>query len=80
MGNLYRRCGKRTLDLVVCAGAAVVLLPFTGGVALLVRIRLGAPVLFRQQRPGLHGRPFMLLKLRTMTDARDAQGSLLPDA
>ena len=80
MGNLYRRWGKRTLDLVVCAGAAIVVVPVTAGIALVVRIRLGAPVLFRQQRPGLHGRPFMLLKLRTMTDARDAQGSLLPDA
>src|SRR3954464_11702067 len=49
-------------------------------VALLVRIKLGSPVLFRQQRPGLYGRPFMLLKFRTMTDARDQAGNLLPDA
>ena len=80
MKGAYRRGGKRALDLVVCAGAAVVLLPVLAGVALLVRIFLGAPVLFRQQRPGLHGRPFMLLKFRTMTDARDAQGNLRPDA
>jgi lipopolysaccharide/colanic/teichoic acid biosynthesis glycosyltransferase len=49
-------------------------------VSLFVRLKLGSPVLFCQQRPGLHGRPFMLLKFRTMTDARDAQGNLLPDA
>lgn len=51
-----------------------------GLLALLVRFKLGAPVLFRQQRPGLHGRPFTLYKFRTMTDARDAEGALLPDA
>ena len=49
-------------------------------IAIVVRLRLGSPVLFRQMRPGLHERPFMLLKFRTMTDARDANGSLLPDA
>jgi len=49
-------------------------------VALFVRFRLGAPVLFRQQRPGYHGQPFWLLKFRTMTNARDASGALLPDA
>ena len=47
--------------------------------AVLVRLKLGAPVLFRQTRPGLHGRPFSILKFRTMTDARDALGNLLPD-
>ncbi len=44
--------------------------------ALVVRLTLGAPILFRQQRPGLHGNPFTLYKFRTMTDARDAQGNL----
>jgi len=48
--------------------------------ALVVRITLGGPVLFRQVRPGLHGRPFRMIKFRTMTDARDADGALLPDA
>lgn len=48
--------------------------------ALLVRIKLGAPVFFRQQRPGRHGRPFMMLKFRTMTDPRGPDGTLLPDA
>ena len=48
--------------------------------ALAVRIKLDAPVFFRQQRPGLHGRPFGMVKFRTMTDARDAHGQLLPGA
>jgi len=49
-------------------------------IALLVRLKLGTPVLFRQPRPGLHGKPFRMVKFRTMTDARDPQGALLPDA
>jgi lipopolysaccharide/colanic/teichoic acid biosynthesis glycosyltransferase len=49
-------------------------------IALLVWLKLGPPILFRQQRPGLHGRAFTLNKFRTMTDARDDQGNLLPDA
>jgi len=57
-----------------------VLAPFLLVLALLVRLKLGAPVLFRQQRPGLHGKPFTLYKFRTMTDARDALGHFLPDA
>ena len=54
-------------------------MPLLGLLALLVRLKLGAPVLFRHQRPGLHGRPFTMLKFRTMTDTRDAQGNLLHD-
>ncbi len=48
--------------------------------AWLIRSRLGRPVLFRQERPGRHGRPFMMVKFRTMTDARDERGELLPDS
>ena len=48
-------------------------------VALAIRWKIGSPVFFRQKRPGLHGKPFYMLKFRTMTDARDAQGNLLPD-
>ena len=58
----------------------VVSSPLLALVALLVRLKLGSPVLFRQMRPGLHGRPFTMLKFRTMTDARDASGQLLPDS
>jgi sugar transferase EpsL len=60
--------------------ALLCLAPVLALVALLVRLKLGAPLLFRQQRPGLHGKPFTLYKFRTMTDARDAQGRRLPDA
>jgi len=69
---------QRSLDLIGALAGLVLLAPLLGASALLVRLRLGAPVLFRQTRPGLHGRPFTLYKLRTMTDARGAQGDLLP--
>lgn len=76
---MYRRWGKRALDLVLGIPASLLLAPVALVVALLVRLKLGAPVLFRQQRPGLHGRPFTIYKFRTMTDERDARGNLLPD-
>ena len=71
--------GKRLFDLALVLAALPVLAPVLLVVALLVRCRLGTPVLFRQERPGLGGKPFILLKFRTMTDARDAAGTLLPD-
>jgi len=71
---------KRFLDVAVVLLGAVVWIPVVGVLAVLVRLRLGSPVFFRQRRPGLHGRPFELVKFRSMTDARDAQGELLPDA
>ncbi len=70
---------KRTFDVVVAGAALVVLSPVLAVVALLVRLRLGSPVLFRQERAGLGGRPFILTKFRTMTDERGADGALLPD-
>ncbi|WP_448336863.1 sugar transferase [Chloroflexus aurantiacus] len=76
---MYRRYGKRFLDLVIVIPALVVLAPVMAIIALLIRVKLGPGVFFRQQRPGLHGKPFTMLKFRTMTDARDAQGNLLPD-
>ena len=76
----YRRGGKRGLDLVLTIPALVVLSPAMLVAAVLVRLQLGKPVLFRQKRPGLHGRPFSLYKFRTMIDAYDAQANLLPDA
>jgi lipopolysaccharide/colanic/teichoic acid biosynthesis glycosyltransferase len=78
--GFYARYGKRALDLALTIPALVLLSPLLLFIALVVRIALGAPVLFRQVRPGLHGKPFTLYKFRTMTDARDAQGNLLPDA
>jgi sugar transferase EpsL len=75
-----RHWGKRVLDRTAAALLLVVASPLLAVIAVLVRARLGRPVLFRQPRPGLHGRPFTLLKFRTMTDARDRDGVLLPDA
>lgn len=71
---------KRIFDFIVSAAAIVGLSPVLLILATVVRWKLGAPVLFRQQRPGLRGRPFWLLKFRTMTDARGHDGALLPDA
>lgn len=67
---------KRLFDLLITLPALLVFAPVLLVLALPVRLKLGAPVLFRQQRPGLHGKPFTLYKFRTMTDARDAQGHL----
>ncbi len=77
---MYRRHLKRGVDVLAAALGLVVLAPLLALLAALVRWRLGAPVLFRQVRPGLGGRPFELIKFRTMTDARDAEEKLLPDA
>jgi lipopolysaccharide/colanic/teichoic acid biosynthesis glycosyltransferase len=71
---------KRLFDLLAASLGLLILSPVVVLVALLVRIFHGAPVLFRQQRPGYKGRPFYIYKFRTMTDARDAGGNLLPDA
>lgn len=77
---MYRAFGKRLFDLIVGAILLIVTAPLIAILALLIRWRLGRPVLFRQQRPGLYGRPFTIYKFRTMTDARDRDGNLLPDA
>lgn len=77
---MYRRYGKRLLDLAITIPALVILSPVILVIAVLVRFRLGAPILFRQTRPGLNGQPFEMIKFRTMTDACDANGELLPDA
>jgi lipopolysaccharide/colanic/teichoic acid biosynthesis glycosyltransferase len=79
-GSLYRRGGKRLLDLAFALPLLLLASPLIAGLALLVRARMGSPVLFRQERPGIEGRPFTLLKLRTMTDARDSAGRDLSDA
>lgn len=71
---------KRPLDLLIASAALLALAPLLLLIALAVRLTMGAPVLFRQQRPGLRGVPFTLLKFRTMRDARDAAGDPLPDA
>jgi len=70
---------KLLFDYGVAAIGLVVLSPVIVLTGVLVRIKLGAPVLFRQQRPGLQGRPFVLYKFRTMIEQRDGSGNLLPD-
>lgn len=77
--SLYRLYGKRLVDLTFAGCALVILSPIMGVVALVVRLKLGSPVLFRQRRPGLRGKPFVMFKFRTMTEARDTRGALLPD-
>ena len=82
-GHLWRQAYALFKDLAdrgAALLALILLLPLLAVVALLVRLRLGSPVLFRQQRPGHRGEPFWLLKFRTMTNQRDANGELLPDA
>ncbi|ORT71906.1 sugar transferase [Pseudomonas mosselii] len=71
---------KRLFDLTAAAVALLLLSPVIALVAWKVRKNLGAPVLFRQQRPGRDGKPFEMIKFRTMRDAVDAQGNVLPDA
>lgn len=71
---------KRVIDFAGALIGIVALLPVFAAVAAAVRLGLGSPVFFRQQRPGLYGKPFTLVKFRTMTDKRSANGQLLPDA
>jgi sugar transferase EpsL len=70
---------KRIFDFGCMLIAVFFLSPLLIVLTLMVRLILGKPILFRQQRPGLHGRPFTIYKFRTMTEARDAYGNLLPD-
>lgn len=76
---MYRRWGKRSLDLIVGVFALLLLSPVICVLAVLVRWKLGSPILFQQERPGLHGRVFQLRKFRSMTSALDANGDLKPD-
>ena len=71
---------KRLLDIVIASSALVLLSPVYALVAYKVKKNLGSPVLFRQVRPGLHGKPFEMIKFRTMKDALDAEGNPLPDS
>lgn len=71
---------KRLFDLLISLGLLLLLALPLLLLSVVVRFKLGSPVLFRQVRPGLHGQPFMMVKFRTMTDARGPDGELLPDA
>lgn len=77
--GVYEKYIKRAMDVLLSLGALVVLSPVLLIVAVLVRTKLGSPVLFRQERPGKDGKIFALYKFRTMTDVRDQEGNLLPD-
>jgi sugar transferase EpsL len=77
---MYQHHGKRIFDFTVIILGMWMLIPLMLLLALLVRIKLGSPVLFRQVRPGQYGKPFTILKFRTMTDARGTHGDLLPDS
>lgn len=76
---MYRKCFKRLLDILLSACALIVLSWVLLIVAVLVRTKLGSPVIFCQERPGKDGKIFKMYKFRSMTDARDAEGNLLPD-
>ncbi|MFX1825293.1 sugar transferase [Acinetobacter sp. AS5] len=71
---------KRLLDIIIASIALILLSPLYAFVAYKVKKNLGSPVLFRQVRPGLHGKPFEMIKFRTMKDAMDANGNPLPDS
>lgn len=76
----YERFIKRPLDCLLSTLTLIILSPIMLITAILVRTKLGSPILFSQERPGLHEKLFKIYKFRTMTDKRDANGNLLPDA
>lgn len=77
--GFYEKYVKRPQDFCCALAALIVLSPVLAVTAYLVKKKLGSPVIFRQKRPGLHGKIFEMWKFRTMTDARDEAGNLLPD-
>jgi undecaprenyl phosphate N,N'-diacetylbacillosamine 1-phosphate transferase len=78
-GGIYRKYIKRPIDFILSLCAIIVLAPVLLVVTVLVRVKLGSPVLFKQKRPGLNEKIFTLYKFRTMTDEKDENGDLLPD-
>lgn len=76
---MYKKYFKRPLDIICSLLALIILSPVLLVTAILVRIKLGSPVIFKQQRPGLNEKIFTLYKFRSMTDKRDEEGNLLPD-
>lgn len=78
--GIYRRFLKRPMDFILSLTAIIVLSPVLIIVGVLVRVKLGSPVLFKQKRPGLNEKIFTMYKFRTMTDEKDENGELLPDS
>lgn len=78
--GIYKRYLKRPMDFILSLAAILILSPLLLIAVLMVRIKLGSPVIFKQERPGLNEKIFTLYKLRTMTDKRDDKGELLPDS
>lgn len=70
---------KRLMDLFISSAVLIIISPLILFVSILIRWKLGKPILFKQQRPGLNGKPFCLYKFRTMSNVRDKEGNLLPD-
>lgn len=79
-GSIYNSFLKRLIDLAFSLIAIIILSPIFFLVALLVRLKLGSPVLFKQNRPGLNGKIFTMYKFRTMTDEKNEKGELLPNS
>lgn len=77
---IYRKYIKRPMDFILSLIAIILLSPLMAAVAILVRVKLGSPVIFKQDRPGLNEKIFTMYKFRTMTDERDETGELLPDS
>jgi sugar transferase EpsL len=77
---MYQNSIKRGIDFTFSLVVLVMLLPFIFLLSVLIYLKLGRSIFFKQARPGLHGNPFTIYKFRTMTDTRDANGNLLPDA
>lgn len=77
---MYKNFVKRLLDMIFASIGLVILSPLFALLAILVRVKLGSPVLFKQERPGRDEKIFILCKFRTMTDKRDSEGELLPDS
>lgn len=78
--GIYRRFFKRPMDFILSLMAIIILSPLLIIVSILVRLKLGSPVLFKQKRPGLNEKIFTMYKFRTMTDEKDENGELLPDS
>lgn len=77
--NIYCNFLKRILDILICITGLIFISPILLVVALLVKIKLGSPIIFKQERPGLHGKIFKLYKFRTMTNEKNDSGELLDD-